>query len=164
MVPKKNIQLPGQIVAQRIKEARKRRGWTQQQLADQLGVLRPTITKIEQGGDRAKNFSVFDLFAFAVALGVAPVHLLVPLDDEAEVQIADGRDLPAPDARMWIRGWLLLDDSDPQAWFDNLPRAEQEAFVKLAVARATGHPFTRLRIVDNVLVVDEEGETDGNRD
>jgi transcriptional regulator with XRE-family HTH domain len=148
MVPNKNFLLPGQIVARRIKEARKRRGWTQQQLADRLGVQRPTITKIEQGGDRAKNFSVFDLLAFASALGVAPVHLLVPLEDEAEVRIADNRDpLPAPIARQWIRGFHLLDDSDFQAWFDQLPRSEVFAMLKAGFA-AQGRVFNEDEWID----------------
>jgi transcriptional regulator with XRE-family HTH domain len=123
-------------VAARIKEARERRGWSQQKLADRLGIARPTVTKIEQGGERASNLSVFNLFAFAVALGVAPVHLLVPLEDDDAVQIAPDVDpLPAPIARAWIRGAYMLRDSDAQAWIDNLPLEERKAFVAEALRR-----------------------------
>lgn len=143
-MPKRNIKLPGQIVAERIKEARLRHGWSQQQLADRVGVKRPTITKIEQGGERAANFSIFDLFQYAAALGVAPVHLLVPHEDDDAVQIAAGRPPLSPgEAREWIRGFHILDDSDPQAWFDNLPRKEREGIQNLAVAAATDEAFRR---------------------
>src|SRR6266511_1852291 len=73
---------PGVIFARRVKEARKRRDWSQQTLADRLTELgypmtRVVLTKLEAGKRQA---TLEDIFAFAVALGVAPVHLLVALD------------------------------------------------------------------------------------
>jgi transcriptional regulator with XRE-family HTH domain len=98
---------PAQIVARRVAEARKSRGWSQAQLAEELERIgyvksRATLTKLE--GGEYRNVSVDDLFALGAALETAPVYLLAPLEDDAMVAIAPSVQLPAWAARRWIRG------------------------------------------------------------
>jgi transcriptional regulator with XRE-family HTH domain len=79
----------GALIAQRVKEIREKRGWTQQDLADAvadvggpLTLSRTALAKLEAGGTRARNVSVEELLVLAVALGAYPVDLMVPVDDE----------------------------------------------------------------------------------
>jgi transcriptional regulator with XRE-family HTH domain len=102
---------PAEIVARRVVEARKSRGWSQAQLVDELAELgyvksRPTISKLEAGDYR--GVSVDDLFALSAALGIAPVFLLAPLEDESPVAIAPRVQVPAWVARAWIRAEIKL--------------------------------------------------------
>lgn len=109
---------PGQILATRVREARKRRGWRQQDLADRLAKIghrhmpRTTIAKIEQGGVRADRAQLWEVMALAAALGVPPVHLITPDDDGAIVQITAKIEAPAIVARGWIRGERPLNPDD----------------------------------------------------
>jgi transcriptional regulator with XRE-family HTH domain len=102
---------PREIFARRVREARKRRGWKQQQLADRLaelgypGLSRATIAKIEDPTSTRSNASLEDVLAIAAALDCAPVHLIAPLEDDDVVQVTPG--LPPAKAAMvrdWIRG------------------------------------------------------------
>jgi transcriptional regulator with XRE-family HTH domain len=125
-----------------VKEARNRRGWKQHELAARLKELghtieQPTVARIETG---KRAVSIDELFELATALGVAPVHLLVPLEDEAQVKIAPKRTLPAPEARAWIRGQLPLDDAELAAYLAELPRSEQQALVRAYLARRPRAP------------------------
>jgi transcriptional regulator with XRE-family HTH domain len=127
---------PGQVYARRVKEARQRLGWTQQQLADRLSELglpmdRTTIVKLEQG-KRAQLAPVDKVFALAGALGVPPLHLLVPLEDEAEVAVTPKVSLPAPVARGWIRGTQVVPIVPEPA---GLPRSDLRRLVWLAYTR-----------------------------
>lgn len=51
-------------------------GFTQQQLADVVGINRRQIQKVESGEAEAGNLSAKNLLAIAAALGVAPERLL----------------------------------------------------------------------------------------
>jgi len=56
------------MLAKRVKECRKQKGWTQQKLAEETGLSFNTITKIEQGiGDSP---TLKTLIKLADALGV----------------------------------------------------------------------------------------------
>src|SRR4026207_643141 len=57
----------------RLREAREGRGWTQQQLSDQLGVARTTIVAVEKGERRVKPK---ELMAIATLLGRSVSDLL----------------------------------------------------------------------------------------
>lgn len=128
---------PGQVFARRVREARERQGLTQQQIVDRLAELglpmdRSTFVKLEKG-ERAATAPLDKVFAIAVALGVAPVHLIVPRDDDAEVAVAPKLTLPAAQARRWIRGFKILEGSDIGAYLAELPPGEQRRLVELAL-------------------------------
>jgi transcriptional regulator with XRE-family HTH domain len=123
---------PAQVFARRVRAARESRGWTQAQLADRLREIgypksRETLTKLE--GGRYRGVSLDDAFAIAAALGVAPVHLLVPLDDEAALEVVAGVPVPAPLARAWIRGTLPLTIS-PKVDLLQMPDSELVVLVE----------------------------------
>jgi transcriptional regulator with XRE-family HTH domain len=122
---------PAQIVARRVAEERNARGWSQEELRKQLKELgyeksRSTLTKLE--GGQYRGVSVDDVFALAAALGVNPVHLLTPREDDATVLVTPKVKLPARTVRAWIRGQitsgLLL---IPEVDFTRLPESELRA-------------------------------------
>lgn len=105
------------VFAQRLREMRDTRGWTQQDLADRMRELgypmdRASIVKIERlapesrgRGAKARKVSIDEVFAFAAALGVLPGALLHPPDD---VAIAPGLELDSVLFDAWTSGWLPL--------------------------------------------------------
>ena len=120
----------GATFAQRLREARTARGWTQQELVDRLGELgepmdRTTLAKIEKG---KREVRLDELVAIAAALDVAIVHLLFPIGGDKTMQPVDetgaplrGREKRGPlvalaprltvtqvKARRWARGELPL--------------------------------------------------------
>lgn len=98
---------PGQAIARRVREARKARGWSAQQLAERCADLgmpeldRSTIANIENG--RRQRVGVDELLVLALALGVAPVHLLVPLHEEWYA-VTPEHITGASRVRQWVRG------------------------------------------------------------
>lgn len=129
---------PAQVFGTRVSEARKRREWSQRELADRLHIDRTTLNKIERGvrGDVA----ISQLFAFAHVLRTSPIHLLTPKTADGEVQITPppgGVVMKAADARRWIRG-LPLPGADRMEWFLDLPRDEQR--IALETALTSGMP------------------------
>jgi len=133
-------QRPGQVFASRVQEARKRRDWTQQQLAAEVQALgypmsRVTVTKIEKGTERAENASVSEVLAIAAALGVPLVHLLTPRDDSQVLAIAPELAVSATEARAWIRGFGPLPGGDFGAFFAAMPEQEQRSLMKSHIER-----------------------------
>ena len=61
------------ILADKIAEERKRNGWSQEELAEQLGVSRQAVSKWESG---ASDPSTTNLIALAKLYGVAAEDLL----------------------------------------------------------------------------------------
>lgn len=59
------------------------------------------LMRLERGERRV---GVDDLLALALALDVAPVYLIVPLDNDAELNIGDGVTDTAGAVRRWICG------------------------------------------------------------
>jgi transcriptional regulator with XRE-family HTH domain len=117
---------PVTSIAERVKEARGRHGFTAQQLADRLkdvGIQwdRATVTKLETG--RRQNVTVVELLALARVLDVAPIHLLVPVDDRT-FQVTPTEEQPAQRARDWIRGWIPLPGTDRRIFRSETPLAE----------------------------------------
>jgi transcriptional regulator with XRE-family HTH domain len=116
-----------QIVARRVREARKSRGWTQAELAERLEEVgypktRDTLTKLESGQQR--GISVDDVFALAAALGVNPVHLLTPLEDNVPVAITNSVVYPAWVVRRWIGGTFAWLPGLPDTDFAQIPESE----------------------------------------
>ena len=119
---------PTQVVAKRVREVRQKRGLTAAQLAEQMARVgvpwkRGVVAKLESGLREA--VSVEELLALAYVLDVAPVHLLVPFDDDAQpYQVTPTRDDPAGFVRDWIRGDWYLDGTDVRNFFSELPEHE----------------------------------------
>ena len=118
------------IVADRIRTARKRRGWSAQELADRLAAAGApelsmfVISNIESGrrkadGKRRRDVSVDELFVIAYVLGVPPIHLLVPAaESEIPVEVAPGVQVSKPELMLrWIRGDETLPGIDPRGYF-----------------------------------------------
>jgi transcriptional regulator with XRE-family HTH domain len=136
---------PAEIVARRIVEAREARGWKQAELAERLeevGYLksRSTVTKLE--GGRYRGISIDDVFAFAAALGVSPVHLLTPLEDEVIVAVTPSVHLPAAHARAWIRGGYFP-PMLPGVDLGQIPEAELRLAVEQWLEQKVGGPLAR---------------------
>jgi transcriptional regulator with XRE-family HTH domain len=134
--------LASQVFARRVREVRRRRNWSQADLAARLGVDRTTVAKIEREGGTRSNVSLTELFDIAAALGVTPVQLLVPRDSEAGV-VVGGKVIPPKAAREWIRGERLLDrKGDHLTFFLELPEDEQRELLTRAFGGRT--PLTAL--------------------
>lgn len=138
-------QSPGRVFAQRVYEIRERRGLRQKDLADRLTAIgrpthRMTVAKIEDARNpdakpgnvtRAENVSVGELLAFALALNVSPVHLIVPREDDATVAVTPKAAAGAAFVREWIRGrrplWTRDVPGSARAlfeWLTEIPKNE----------------------------------------
>ncbi|MBF6233777.1 hypothetical protein [Nocardia farcinica] len=91
---------------------------------------RSVIANIES--KRRKYVTVDELCCLAYALDVAPVHLLVPMDDDSEADLdlfaaTPDRLMPVDKARQWVRGEWVPPGRDPRLYFANVPAEEFEA-------------------------------------
>lgn len=114
---------PVETVARRVAELRARKGWTATQLGEQLKAVgiswdRFTVASLENG--KRQSVSVTELLALARILDVAPVHLLVPVDDRRfRVTPVETRD--ATRVRAWLRGEQPLPSADLRTYFGEAP-------------------------------------------
>lgn len=134
---------PSDVVAERVKEVRKRRDLTVVQLAQRCaelgasGLTEQALYNIEGGrparkqGPRRRNVTVEELLVLAVALQVAPIHLLVPLDGEQPYQVTLARTERSIRARLWIRGTLPLDPADSRLFYSEVPDSEWDLYAGL---------------------------------
>lgn len=114
---------PVAVIARRVKELRGARGWTSAQLGEAVskhGVQwdRFTVASLENG--KRQNVTVAELLALALTLGVAPVNLLVPLDDRPYL-VTPGRVESADAVRAWIRGEEPLAGVDERTFLAESP-------------------------------------------
>ena len=70
-------------LGQRIKELRIERGLSQRRLAEESGVIRPTVTRHESGKHTP---TIENVVAYAKSLGVKPSEILHVLDWEEPTQ------------------------------------------------------------------------------
>lgn len=67
-------------VAGKIRDARKQRGWSTDELGERCGLTGNVIENIEGGrrrsGDRTRDITVDELFAISLAVGLSPLQLL----------------------------------------------------------------------------------------
>jgi transcriptional regulator with XRE-family HTH domain len=95
-----------------VKELRPKRGLTAANLAERMTELgikwdRAIVANLESG--RRRSVSVDELLGLALVLNVAPVHLLVPPDDdEKPYEITAKVTEPSFRVRGWIRGLFML--------------------------------------------------------
>jgi transcriptional regulator with XRE-family HTH domain len=141
-------QTPSDVVAARVRQVRKRRDLTTDQLAARCAELgAPDLTaqalyKLEGqrnvASRRPRAVTVDELLTLAIALNVAPVHLLVPPDDYLKpYRLTSGTSESAVYVRHWIRGVIPLSDADPREYFSEVPRTEYE----WAQTAGTGWPL-----------------------
>lgn len=127
------METPRDVVAARVREVRQKRRWTVAQLAERCakvgaaGLTRQALYNLEATEDRQghprRDVSVGDLLALAAALDVAPVHLLVPIE-EGGYQPTPEIALQSVSARAWIRGFKGLPGSDPRDFESEVPASE----------------------------------------
>jgi hypothetical protein len=131
-----NSPTPSDAVAARVKQVRKRRDLTVADLAARCAELgAPQLTaqalyklegQRESAGRRPRPVTVDELLALALALNVAPVHLLVPPDEpdtpyRVTATVTERRFL----VRGWIRGIGPLDpDTDLREFHSEVPPGE----------------------------------------
>lgn len=113
-----SIEEPVTTVADRVREVRMRHRLTAQDLAERLQGLglpweRTTVVKLEN--KRRQTLTVTELMALAVALDVAPVNLLVPLDDRP-YQVTPNRTESSDAVRAWVRGEQPLPGTDERTY------------------------------------------------
>lgn len=106
------MRTPNQVAGERVRAIREARGLTLRDLATRLQALgvrihHNGIGNVEKGDRR---LDVSELFAFAYALDVSPLHLMVPADHDAggvavtpDVILAKSGNL-----RRWMRGHVPL--------------------------------------------------------
>ncbi len=109
------VSRPSQLVAQQVRRARKRRGWSAQRLAEELqGVGLPwdrtIIANLENG--RRNAVSVEELLALSYVLAVPPVLMLVPLGEADTVNITPDLAVPPGLAHRWVLGDVPPVDDD----------------------------------------------------
>jgi|GraSoiStandDraft_41_1057321.scaffolds.fasta_scaffold1556533_1 transcriptional regulator with XRE-family HTH domain len=118
---------PSEVFRARLREVRRLKGWTQADLASALAAAgmnlgEPAITRMERG---TRGLSLDEAVAIAAVLGVSPLHMIVPLDDDS-AQIAPGRTVSTADARAWIRGLTPLIQADEQLFYALTPASEAD--------------------------------------
>jgi transcriptional regulator with XRE-family HTH domain len=117
-----------ETTAERVRSLRIRNGMSQQNLADRMNHLgarvdRSVVAKVEAG---KRAVSLEDAFRFALALDVAPVHLLVPTDSDESIPLAPNLEAAPHEVRAWIRGFMPL-FQDPRVYFTTVPKTEFQA-------------------------------------
>ena len=118
---------PHQVIAQRVREVRSARGLTAAQLGEKMTEAglrwdRNVVASFENG--RRAAVSVEELLALAAVLEVAPVHLIVPLDDDGWIYLTPEAAARNGYARAWIRGNRALPGTDARKFYSEVPEAE----------------------------------------
>lgn len=90
------------LLGARLRAARARRGWSQQQLADGAGVELRSVSRFETG---TRALSIFMLYRLANVLGVPPAELL-DVERAAPDATAD------PGESAWLAAWREMDAED----------------------------------------------------
>lgn len=101
---------PEEVFSSALRETRKRKGWTQQQLADQVSKLglpfdRATIAKIET---QKRRVLLDEAIALAVALGVPPSVLVLGRRGSVWIRVAPHAATISQNAFDWWNGVLPL--------------------------------------------------------
>lgn len=131
-------EFPSEVLARRLKDLRKRRGWSLQQLAEECaaaGADRLTENAIEniehgrrdKGGRRRRDLTVEEWLVLAYVLDVAPIHLLIPIDADESTPyqvVPKGGPSSAIHVRAWIRGLEPIGLVNPKLYFAEVPDEE----------------------------------------
>lgn len=104
---------PTGAFGRQLERSRRRRGWSQEELADRADMSRLMINRIETRA-RGRRVDLDEALRLSFVLDVCPLHLIVPREDDGELRVTGDDVLDAPGARDWIRGTLL--PKDPIEW------------------------------------------------
>jgi transcriptional regulator with XRE-family HTH domain len=156
---------PGVIFGRRVAQVRRHHGWTQAELAKRMSDLgwnvdQAAIARIEskKPSTRAQNVRLAEVLALAAALGVSPLFLFLPIEDNEEVKIA-GLRLRAWEVREWVRGLRPLRPEDDHHIFQVERDPESfDALVEHGVV-ATTDPNELLRVSEELRQRQEDLET-----
>lgn len=127
----------------RMPEIRRGHGGAQQSqraLAESLaevgsGLSEQTIAKIESGR-RGIGVTLDEAMELAYALHVAPLHLMLPLDDDELVEVVPALDpVPTRLVRAWVRGETPLPGQDEIAFRQEQPVSEEKYRTRTATIR-----------------------------
>lgn len=140
---------PSEVVAERVKTVRRRRGLKVAQLAERCAKLgMPALTaqsifniETTRPGRPQRPVTVDELLTLAAALDVAPVNLLTPTypaahtsydtgpgpNDEAPYQVTAEHEHPVYRVRQFIRGNRPLEGMDTLAFFSEAAAHERDA-------------------------------------
>ena len=139
---------PTESVVMRVREVAKRRGLSVRELADRLEPIAPQLNPqavlANLLAGRRKAVDVSELFALAMALDVAPVHLMAPIDDEWSIDVGGGRPCDATAVRNWVRGINPLEDTDPRLYFSEVPLGEYVTVQGPLTVAEGGRPWRAL--------------------
>lgn len=120
---------PHRVIAERVAYLRRHTlGWSAQRLAEEMTSVgipwdRSIVANFETG--RRSGVSVEELFALADVLGVAPAHLMLPVDDEeAVIAVTPTRAAKTWQAREWLRGRMHLRGQDGRRYHSQVPQLE----------------------------------------
>jgi hypothetical protein len=87
------------------------------------------LYKLESQRDRTdrppRPVTVDELLILAYALDVAPVHLIVGLNDDTPLPVSTEWSVSAEGARLWIRGLAPLSGTDRKRYEANVPPSEE---------------------------------------
>lgn len=138
------------MIAERVRDLLARKRWTAQQLVDALGEVGVEWTRlivanllVKKSDRRRRYVTVDELLALAYVLDVAPIHLLVPIDNEARWYAVTPKVLhPAGLVRNWIRGRIPMPGRDRRVYFSEVPenewRVPEDALRRLAEGNPAG--------------------------
>ncbi len=118
---------PTDVFRARLREVRRLKRWTQADLAAALAgtgldIGEPAITRMERG---SRGVSLDEAIAISAVLGVSPLHMFVPLDDDGS-QLTPQMSVPATDARAWARGQRPLREEDEPLFYAQTPESEAD--------------------------------------
>lgn len=104
---------PTAAFGRQLERSRRRRGWSQEELADRADMSRLMVNRIETRA-RGRRVDLDEALRLAFALDVAPVHLIAPREDAALLRVTSDEVLDALSAREWVRGDVL--PKEPIEW------------------------------------------------
>lgn len=122
-----DVVTPTAALVEALPDIRARQQLTLQDLGERIigdlgGKLdRAAISKIE---NRSRGVSLDEAVLLAIALDVAPVHLIIPREDDQKVTLAPNVTVTAAQAREWLRGQRALPGGDDQTYRTEVPKSE----------------------------------------
>lgn len=145
------------VVSYNLKAIRERKGWTQQEVADNLGQLtghvlpQASISAMERGfdGERRRRFDAHELYLLSVIFDVPIAYFFVPPPGSERTQLADTGDLlPSLYAAVLGRERQLapLDERLAEIGLQNPDEADQALVAVLGPKTATGAWHDHFRV------------------